>query len=54
MLIHEKHPALSKFIEEFPVTILNQKNPEITITNLESYYESLSSILNKYQLTINQ
>ena len=41
MLIHETHPELSKFIEEFPITIPNQEKPEITIDNLESYYESL-------------
>lgn len=50
MLIHKKHPELSKFIEEFPVTIPNQRNPEITIENLESYYNSLSNMVTKYNL----
>jgi hypothetical protein len=31
-----------------PITIPNQKNPEITIKILKDYYESLSNILKKY------
>ncbi len=50
MFIHKKHQELSKFIEKFPVTIPNQENPEITIENLESYYNSLSNMVTKYSL----
>jgi hypothetical protein len=48
MFIHTTHPELSKFIEEFPVTIPNQKNPKITIENLETYYNSLANLISKY------
>ena len=32
-----------------PVTIPNEINPEITLSNLKAYYESLSLMLNKYK-----
>lgn len=51
MLIHKTHPELSIFIEEFPVTIPNQENPKITVENLEKYYNSLSSMITKYNLS---
>lgn len=51
MFIHKTHPELSKFIEEFPVTIPNQESPKITIENLEKYYNSLSSMITKYNLS---
>ena len=49
MTIMEQYPELSKYIEEMPVTIPNEKNPEITLSNLKTYYESLSLMLNKYK-----
>lgn len=48
MRIKEQHPELSSFIEEMPVTIPDEKNPEITRTNLTAYYDSLNALLNKY------
>jgi hypothetical protein len=50
MKIKDKFPELSKYIEEMPVTIPNEKHPDITQNNLQAYYDSLSSILNKYIL----
>jgi two-component system OmpR family response regulator len=50
MLIMEKYPELSKYIEEMPETIPNENDPEITLRNLKSYYTSLDSILKKYIL----
>lgn len=50
LAINEQYPELSKYIEEMPVTIPNEENPDITINNLKSYYESLSLMLNKYKL----
>ena len=44
------YPELMKFTEEIPVTIPDEKNMEITLKNLKSYYDSLSSMLNKYIL----
>ncbi len=48
--INEQYPELSKYIEEMPVTIPNDENPNITLENLKSYYESLSLMLHKYKL----
>lgn len=49
LTIMEQYPELSKYIEEMPVTIPNENNPEITLSNLKTYYESLSLMLNKYK-----
>ena len=48
MKINEEHPELSKYIEEMPVTIPNEKDPEVTLKNLRTYYGSLQALLNKY------
>lgn len=48
--IKDQYPELSKYIEEMPVTIPDEKHPEITPNNLKAYYDSLTSLLNKYIL----
>ncbi|MCE9539646.1 MAG: hypothetical protein K8R85_10560 [Bacteroidetes bacterium] len=48
--IKDQYPELSKYIEEMPVTIPDEKKPEITLKNLNSYYDSLNDVLNKYLL----
>jgi hypothetical protein len=48
MTIKNQYPELSKYIEEMPITVPDEKNPEITLTNLNMYYDSLNSMLNKY------
>lgn len=50
MTIKEQYPELSKYLEEMPVTIPTENDPEITLKHLSSYYESLNSLLNKYKL----
>ena len=53
MTIMEQYPELSKYLEEMPVTIPHESNPEITknkLNNLKAYYESLSLMLNKYKM----
>ena len=50
MLIMEKYPELSKYIEEMPETIPNEDDPEVTLKNLKSYYNSLDSMVKKYIL----
>jgi hypothetical protein len=47
MQIQEKHPELSKFLEEMPVTIPDENNPEINTKILKDYYESLNNLLKK-------
>ena len=49
LTINEQYPELSKYIEEMPVTIPNEENPDITLDNLKTYYESLSLMMNKYK-----
>jgi len=48
MKIQDQYPELSKYIEEMPITIPIEKNPEVTLKNLKAYYDSLNSILTKY------
>ena len=39
--IKNKHPELLKYLDEMPMTIPKENNPEIKITILKEYYESL-------------
>ncbi len=48
MLIKEKYPELSKYIEEMTETIPDEKEPEVTRKDLAGYYESLQGMLKKY------
>ncbi|MBC7863696.1 MAG: hypothetical protein IAF38_12025 [Bacteroidia bacterium] len=50
MRIKDQHPELSKYIEEMQVTIPSDKNPEVTLAHLRTYYESLNTMLGKYIL----
>lgn len=50
MVIKEQYPELLEFLNEMPVTIPAEKNPEITLKALKTYYESLISVLAKYKL----
>jgi hypothetical protein len=50
MFIKDKYPELSKYIEEMPVTIPNENKVEITLIDLQKYYNSLASLLGKYIL----
>ena len=42
--IKNKHPELLKYLDEMPMTIPKENNPEINITILKEYYESLEKI----------
>lgn len=50
LAISDQCPELSDFLEEMPATIPNENNPEMTLSHLLAYYESLNSILNNYKL----
>ena len=50
MLIEEKHPELSEFLLEMPVTIPNQDHPNIDVNMLEDYYRSLCKLLKDYDI----
>ncbi|HCE54042.1 MAG: hypothetical protein APF83_10210 [Lutibacter sp. BRH_c52] len=50
MIIKDKYPELIEYLNEMPMTVPTKKNPEITIKNLNSYYDSLNALLTKYKL----
>lgn len=54
MLIANKHPELSKYIAEMPITIGWDAHQEIDTKTLENYLNSLQSMLSKYEFQINQ
>lgn len=49
VMIHTEYPELSKFIEEMPVTIPNVDQPEINISILSDYLDSLNSLIFHYK-----
>ena len=53
MTILEKHPELSKFITEMPVTVPDKASPEINIKHLQNYYDSLNDLMKKYNINQN-
>ncbi|MBN2635485.1 MAG: hypothetical protein JXR61_04385 [Prolixibacteraceae bacterium] len=50
MMITDHYPELSQYLEEMPVTVPSENDPEITLNQLKSYYESLISLLQKYNV----
>ena len=49
-VITDRYPELLNHLNEMPVTIPTEKRPEITIKNLQGHYDSLNSILTKYEI----
>jgi len=47
--IRERDPELLKYLNEMPITVPYQENPEITVKTLTSYYDSLVALLDKYE-----
>lgn len=50
LTIQHQFPELSKYMAEMPVTMPDEKHPEITLNNLSGYYESLENLLKNYSL----
>lgn len=48
MKIQERYPELYELLSEMPVTIPNIKNPAINLETLNSYYNSLQSLVKTY------
>ena len=48
MLIQDKYPELVKYITEMPMTTSVATTPEVTIKNLQDYYNSLDAVIKKY------
>jgi hypothetical protein len=46
--IKDHYPQLTRFLDEMPIAVADDKNVEITLRNLRSYYDSLNTMLNKY------
>jgi hypothetical protein len=42
--IRQHHPELLKFLDEIPMTIPKEDNPQINVKILKEYYESLEKI----------
>ena len=42
--IQQHHPELLKFLDEIPLTIPKENNPQINVKILKEYYESLEKI----------
>ncbi len=47
--IRESHPELLKYLDEMPITVPYQENPEISVKTLTSYYDSIVELLDKYE-----
>ncbi len=50
MKIAKSYPELSKYVEEMPVTLPDDKHPDVNRKILSDYYDSLKGILDKYIL----
>jgi hypothetical protein len=48
MVIQENYPELSKYLNEMPITIPIDSNPEINVKNLQKYYDALVTLFRKY------
>jgi len=54
MLIEEKFPELSKYVDEMPISTPDTVNPVINQKNLQDYYDSLLALLKKYNANHNR
>ncbi|MEO9477741.1 MAG: hypothetical protein ABJG41_19500 [Cyclobacteriaceae bacterium] len=48
-LIREEHSELSKLLDEMPLTMPNEDDPQMTIEKLEEYYEALRLMVQNQQ-----
>ncbi len=44
-LIDKKHPELTKYLNELPITIPYKHNPTVTISDLKFYRETLAQFV---------
>jgi len=47
--IRDKHPELLKYMDEMPITVPYEENPEIVNLTLTNYHESLKVLLKDYE-----
>lgn len=50
LLIQERHPELSNFLLEMPITIPNENHPKVDDSALQEYYQSLCKVLRDYEI----
>jgi len=43
--IRSKHPTLSSFLDEMPITIASDPNPKVDTEKLKEYLESLKRLI---------
>ncbi len=48
MVIQENYPELSKYLNEMPVTIPIDSNPEMNVQALTKYYDTLLTLFRNY------
>ncbi len=48
MVIRDNYPELHHYLNEMPVTIPVDQNPEINVQHLKKYYDSLVAIFRNY------
>ncbi|MBP93792.1 hypothetical protein SAMN04487989_101653 [Bizionia echini] len=47
--IETNYPEVYEHLDEIPMTIPDQQNPDIDVKDLENYLESLKDIIKKYK-----
>lgn len=47
--IETNYPSIYEHLDEIPMTIPDQQNPDINAKELEDYLESLKEIIKKYK-----
>jgi len=47
--IETNYPEVYEHLDEMPMTIPDQQNPDIDVKDLENYLESLKDIIKKYK-----
>ncbi|WP_297517145.1 hypothetical protein [Flavobacterium sp.] len=48
MVIRDNYPELHQYLNEMPITIPVDQNPEINVQHLKKYYDSLVAIFRNY------
>jgi len=47
--INFQYPELTKYLSEIAITIPDESDPEVTVSKLQDYCNSLCAIVNKYE-----
>ena len=47
--IHKNYPELVEYLDEMPITLPDQKHPQLNVKSLTSYYNSLVNVVAEYE-----